>query len=470
MARSSNTLKSFCWYKHMPLTEVSQERSLCGLLEVVFLDNSIPVVVIAPGFHGHAIARSLGRLGVPVYGVHADPHSPAASSRYWRKNFIWNIEKAAPDDSVDWLLQLGHTLGSRPLLLPTDDHSCVFLDERAQLLQAAFRFPEQPPGLTRALSNKQSMYHLCQTHGIPAAETAFPRSREDVIAFCQSTTFPVMLKGIDTLALRERTGVKMVLAHDGETLLRLYDEMETPESPNIMLQEYLGGGSRTVWMFDGYFNEQSDCLFGLTANMVRQYPAYTGVTSLGVCLTNETVARQTMTFMKAIGYRGALDLGFKFDARTGLYKAIDANPRIGRTFRLLVDNSGMDVARALYLDLTGQPVPTGQAREGRQWVVENFDLVCSARYRRDEHLGLRGWLRSYQGVEEAFWFARDDPLPFLAMIWSSLVWAGKRVLGKLRPRQQSQAQPAPGVPTAQATRSPEPVLSGAAPAASQEKS
>jgi predicted ATP-grasp superfamily ATP-dependent carboligase len=454
----------------MPLTEVSQERSLCGLLEVVFLDNSIPVVVIAPGFHGHAIARSLGRLGVPVYGVHADPHSPAASSRYWRKNFIWNIEKAAPDDSVDWLLQLGHTLGSRPLLLPTDDHSCVFLDERAQLLQAAFRFPEQPPGLTRALSNKQSMYHLCQTHGIPAAETAFPRSREDVIAFCQSTTFPVMLKGIDTLALRERTGVKMVLAHDGETLLRLYDEMETPESPNIMLQEYLGGGSRTVWMFDGYFNEQSDCLFGLTANMVRQYPAYTGVTSLGVCLTNETVARQTMTFMKAIGYRGALDLGFKFDARTGLYKAIDANPRIGRTFRLLVDNSGMDVARALYLDLTGQPVPTGQAREGRQWVVENFDLVCSARYRRDEHLGLRGWLRSYQGVEEAFWFARDDPLPFLAMIWSSLVWAGKRVLGKLRPRQQSQAQPAPGVPTAQATRSPEPVLSGAAPAASQEKS
>src|ERR1051326_1087191 len=63
------------------------------------LDNSVPVVVIAPGSRGHAvsIARSLGRLGVPVYGVHADKHSPTAQSRYWRKNFIWNIEKASPE-------------------------------------------------------------------------------------------------------------------------------------------------------------------------------------------------------------------------------------------------------------------------------------------------------------------------------------------------------------------------------------
>src|SRR5690242_227861 len=92
MARSSNTLKNSCWYEHIRSRGLRKKRCLRELLEVVFLDNSTPVVVIAPGFHGHAIARSLGRLGVAVYGVHADPHSPAARSRYWRKNFIWNIE------------------------------------------------------------------------------------------------------------------------------------------------------------------------------------------------------------------------------------------------------------------------------------------------------------------------------------------------------------------------------------------
>jgi predicted ATP-grasp superfamily ATP-dependent carboligase len=84
--------------------------------------------------------------------------------------------------------------------------------------------------------------------------------------------------------------------------------------------------------------------------MIRQYPPYIGVTSLGVCVTNEAVKKQTKTFMKAIGYRGPLDIGYKYDDRTGQYKAIDVNPRIGTTFRLLVDTLGMDVARALYLD------------------------------------------------------------------------------------------------------------------------
>ena len=124
-------------------------------LEVFLLDNTVPVVVIAPGFHGHAIARSLGRLGVPVYGVHADKHSPAARSRYWRENFVWNIEKKSPEASIDWLLQLSQKIGSRPILLPTDDHSCVFLADHVETLKEAFLFPNQPAGLTRALSNKQ---------------------------------------------------------------------------------------------------------------------------------------------------------------------------------------------------------------------------------------------------------------------------------------------------------------------------
>jgi D-aspartate ligase len=401
-------------------------------LENGHLNTAVPVVVIAPGYHGHAIARSLGRLGISVYGVHADSRSPAAQSRYWRKNFFWDITEASPEESVNWLLQLGRKIGSRPILIPTDDKSCVFVADHADALGEEFLFPDQPPGLIRLLSSKQSMYYLCKKHGIPAAETSFPRSRDDVIEFIRNAAFPVLLKGIDTLALRERTGVKMVVVEDGDTLLKLYDEMETPEAPNLMLQEYLPGGSQTVCMFDGYFDDESNCLFGLTAKMIRQYPAYTGVTSLGICVTNDSVAKQTRDFMKAIGYRGPLDLGYKYDNRTGQYKAIDVNPRIGRTFRLLVDTCGMDVARALYLDLTGQPVLVGEPREGRKWVVENFDLISSPKYCRDSKLGVREWVRSYRGVEEAFWFAWDDLAPFIMMGWRSLRWAFERLFAKTR--------------------------------------
>src|SRR3990172_3381338 len=103
-------------------------------------------------------------------------------------------------------------------------------------------------------------------------------------------------------------------------------------------------------MFNGYFDSSSRCLFGLTGRKLRQYPPYTGVTSLGVCERNETVTKLTLRLMTAIGYRGALDIGYRYDARDGRYKLLDANPRVGMTFRLFVDTEGLDVVRALYLD------------------------------------------------------------------------------------------------------------------------
>jgi D-aspartate ligase len=384
------------------------------------IDTSVPAVVICPGYHGHEVARSLGRLGIAVYGIHADPHSPTARSRYWKRNFIWNFAQKSAECSLDWLLSIEHEIGSRPLLIATDDTSCLFIADHAATLAEAYRFGVLPDGLTRALSNKREMYFLCKRHGIPAAETAFPRSRDDVIEFARGARFPVMLKGIDTLAVRERTGVKMVAVGDVDTLLRKYEEMETPGSPSLMLQEYLEGGSETVWMFNGYFDDDSTCLFGATGHMVRQYPPYTGRTSLGVAAANETVARQAISFMEAVGYRGPLDIGFKYDNHTGQYKAIDVNPRVGATFRLFVDSAGVDVARACYLDMTGQHIPPGTVRDGRKWVVEPFDLAASPVYWRKERLSLGEWLRSYRGVEEGSWFAADDPLPLLAAGWRSL--------------------------------------------------
>src|SRR5439155_16899807 len=104
-----------------------------------------------------------------------------------------------------------------------------------------------------------------------------------------------------------------------------------------------------------------------------QYPPYTGMARLAVCLETPEVAEQTKRFMGALGYRGILDIGYRYDARDGQYKLLDVNPRIGATFRLFVTKDGLDVVRALYLDLTGQPVAGGRARNGRKWMVEDYD-------------------------------------------------------------------------------------------------
>ena len=82
-------------------------------------------------------------------------------------------------------------------------------------------------------------------------------------------------------------------------------------------------------------------------------------------------------------------------------------------FRLFAGHNGIDVVRALYQDLTGQPVVAAPAPEGRKWLVEDVDPLSALRYYRDGNLTLRNWLNSLRHVQETAFFARDDPLPLL---------------------------------------------------------
>ena len=74
--------------------------------------------------------------------------------------------------------------------------------------------------------------------------------------------------------------------------------------------------------------------------------------------------------------------------------------------------------------------------EGRKWLVENYDIVSSVGYWRKGKLEVREWVRSFGGVEEASWFARDDLLPFVMMLWAGLVKSFKlaRNFGRTKQR------------------------------------
>ena len=92
------------------------------------------------------------------------------------------------------------------------------------------------------------------------------------------------------------------------------------------------------------------------------------MTALGMCLPNPAIESATRALAKAVGYRGILDIGYRYDARDSSYKLLDVNPRLGATFRLFVASNGMDVARAEYLHFTGQRIPVSHISAGRKWI------------------------------------------------------------------------------------------------------
>jgi len=381
--------------------------------QVSIEDNSVPVVVMYVYHYGQVGAiRSLGRLGVAVRGIDPDPTAPGLFSRYCKGKFLWDVDGSKPEETVQYLLDLGKKIGKKSLLIHTTDNSSTLLADYADELSEWFIFPHITPELVQGLASKKGLYFLAKKYGIPTPETCFPQSTDELKGYLKDAVFPIMVKEIFRAPHAPK---RMFIAKNKAELFDFFGKYEDFQNPNFMLQEYIPGGDDSIWFLNGYFDSRSECLFSLVGKKLRQSPIHTGVASMAICLKNDAVDELTKHFMKSINYKGILDIGYRYDARDGQYKVLDVNPRIGASFRLLVGDNGLDSPRAEYLDLTGQKVPPSHIIEGRKWFIEDRDLVSSFRYSREKSLTFTQWVKSFRGVQESAWFAWDDPAPFFVM-------------------------------------------------------
>jgi D-aspartate ligase len=399
------------------------------------LDTTVPALVLKVGTYplhhgGLGVVRSLGRLGVPVYGVYEERLAPAAVSRYLSGRFVWRSDPTDADRFLDGMAVIGERLGRPTVLIPTDDLGAILISEHASTLGRWFRFPQPPPGLAQVLASKKGLFELCGKLGIPCPQASFPFSRQDVEEFAGRARFPVVAKVIEAWLLPVGAGLKSTtLVHDGEALLALYRRLDGGPTGNLMLQEYIPRGSGQDWFFHGYCDARSDCLVSFTGVKLRSYPAYAGPTTLGRSQDNKLLRGIAEELLHTISYRGIMDLDYRLDLRDGEYKLLDFNPRVGAQFRVFEDEAAVDVVRALHLDLTGRPVGQRPQAEGRVFIVEHSDLLASVGYGRAGDLSLASWRTSLRGAHrEPAWFARDDLAPFLLMCLRVVLRGVQRVL------------------------------------------
>jgi D-aspartate ligase len=424
-------------------------------------DVTTPAVVLKfdPNVMHHGglgAIRSLGRLGVPVYGVHEDRWAPAAASRYLRGRVIWQPAPDQAERTLAGLARLATLIGRPAVLIPTDDAGAIFLAEHAAQLRGSFLFASPPPGLPRRLAGKYSLYQLCRELSVPAPLTALAGSPAAAAAFAAEAGFPLAAKLTTPWTgsgLRSTT-----IVTSPPQLADLVGACERAGA-GLMLQEHIPGGPRADWFFHGYCDAGSLARAAFTGVKERSYPAHAGLTSLGRVVRNDHLRAEIIALLALLSYRGIADLDLRWDARTGQYKLLDVNPRLGAQFRLFRDPAGVDVVTAAYLDLTGQPVTATEPAAGRRFLVENYDPISALAYWRRGELSPRGWLASLRAVDETAWFARDDLRPFglmcLRMGWRGVSRRFTRPGRPARqpPRMHPQAPPEPGRPAGQLAHS-----------------
>lgn len=382
-------------------------------------DREVPGLIVKfgdyPLHHGGVGAiRSLGRLGIPMYAITEDRYTPAAASRYLRRAFVWpTTGTEEPERLVEGLLRIGQRIGRPTVLVPTDEEAAVLIAEHQDELGDRFLFPRVDAKLPRRLASKQGLHELCVEHGIPSPQAAFPQSYEEIVAFAERARFPVVAKNREAFVRRSRpavNGTTRIATREG--LLTLARDWGA--QPGVILQEYLPREEAEDWIVHAYFDADSTPLAMFTGVKVRSWPPHAGMTANAYVVDNPELADLAARFIKQIGFSGVIDLDLRFDRRDGQYKLLDFNPRMGAQFRLFENESGIDVVRAMHLDLTGRTVPEGEQRAGHRYIVENIDLPALLAYRRSGYTTPHAPARA-SGTELA-WLAGDDLRPFFTML------------------------------------------------------
>lgn len=394
------------------------------------LDTRVPAVLLRidrnPFHHGTLGAvRSLGRAGVEVHVVADSARSPVRRSRYVRQMHPPPLPGASTDDILGVLRRVADRIARPAVLVPLDDASAIAVGRMRDELTPSYLLPSMPATLPERVADKAELAAVCVSADVPHPVTLVPDSPARVADDVRRLGLPLVAKWSRPWLLPAGSGLRStVLVHSVQQAQELYLRTEEAGS-RLLLQAYLPPGPDRDWFFHGYADHAGTVRAGGPGRKQLAWPRGAGLTAVGCWTPNTQVQALAERLAGELGYRGIFDLDFRRCGMTGRYHLLDFNPRPGAQFRLFADSSGLDVVRALHLDLTGRPLPDGLPRVGRAFVVENYAPLAA--------------LRAAPGGRELAWYAPDDRVPGWAM-WA--LWC-RHVSQRLRERLGSTTAAAP---------------------------
>ncbi|MGW5970465.1 carboxylate--amine ligase [Streptomyces sp. NPDC055186] len=407
------------------------------------LDTRVPAVILRidrnPFHHGTLGAvRSLGRAGVEVHVVADESGSPVRRSRHVRRLHPPPAPGASTEDVLAVLRRVADRIARPAVLVPMDDASAIAAGRLRDALVPSYLLPEMPGTLPERVADKAELAAVCASADVPHPVTLVPDSPRRAGEDAWRLGLPLVAKWSRPWLLPAGSGLRSTrLVRSAEQARELYRRTDEAGSP-LLLQAYLPPGPDRDWFFHGYADRSGALRAGGPGRKQLSWPRGAGLTAVGCWTPNAQVQALAERLTGELGYRGVFDLDFRRCHATGRYHLLDFNPRPGAQFRLFEDSAGVDVVRALHLDLTGRRPPAGDPVAGRRFVVENYAPLAA--------------LRPAPGGRELAWHARDDRGPGRAM-WA--LWA-RHVSGRLRERLGPAAAAAPAAPLIPRAASPSP--------------
>jgi D-aspartate ligase len=360
---------------------------------------------------GLAVARSLGRDGVPVSGISWNPHEFGLKSRYLDRRHVVPF-----GDGQAVLTALREEAGGeRVAFFPERDENVEFALDHWDEVRAVAELPlPDDAEAVRRLRRKDVLPLVAAEAGVSSPRTVLADSDEAVRD--AGLRPPLVVKAVEGQAYALAFGHKAVVAPDVDLALEAVREARE-RGFHMIVQEIVPDSHERVYSLLTYIGRSGEPIVTLVGRKVRQGPLRFGTSAVFEVDYEPRVLELGLRLLRTVGYTGIAHVEFAQDPRDGEFQLLEVNTRLP-VWAALAANRHLDLPRIAYDDLTGKEVaPLPTFREDLTWIYLAKDVWVSMQMARRRELRAREFASQYlRGRKARAVFARDDPWPAVASL------------------------------------------------------
>jgi D-aspartate ligase len=360
---------------------------------------------------GLAVARSLGRVGVPVTGISWDQREFGLKSRYLDRRRVAPLgDAAAVLDAVR-----EEARADRVIFFPERDEHVEFALRHWEDVRAVAELPlPDDPEAVRRLRRKDVLPLVAAEADVRSPGTVLADGDEAVRE--AGLRPPLVVKAVEGQAYALAFGHKAVVAQDVDEALTAVREARE-RGFHMIVQEVVPDSHERIYSLLTYIGRSGEPLVTLVGRKVRQGPLRFGTSAVFEVDYEPRVLDLGLRLLRTAGYRGIAHVEFAQDPRDGEFQLLEVNTRLP-VWAALAAHHQLDLPRIAYDDLCGKDVvPLPTFRENLTWIYLAKDVWVSLQMAQRGELRARDFASRYlRGGKVRATFAPDDPWPAVASL------------------------------------------------------
>ena len=384
-----------------------------------------------------AIARSLGRAGIPVLGLDRETGGLGQRSRHLSALALCPDVQDGGRAFVDFLLEIGPRFRERPVLFPTNDDWVFAVARHKEELEPYYRVPFSGQAVIDTALNKTALYQLAERLNMAIPESWYfdglsldnltAGIHPALLALAAQMPYPVILKPDESRAFYEAFQAKVFVVQDEAEFVGRVQEAAR-RGLRLVAQRIIHTRPGGFYSVCSYLDAGSSPRGVFVGRKLEQFPPDFGTSCLADAQYVPVIAERGVQVLQALGFHGISEIEFVQDPESGEHLLLDVNTRSWKWIGLPIA-SGVNLPLLAYRDATGAPFDAPQQRDGVRWTFLR-DYVKLLRSRanvmpeemvtREEWLGLiRGEVPAAGTLVDGILDA-DDPEPFYDVLQGEL--------------------------------------------------